>query len=190
MALSQAGEDPTEASAAESHRRKAGARPFSFSTVGEVGFCLSVSVVTRMRTVDEIMERLGDISIAEVLQACCAEAKTTAVEQFGPCGNLYIRPMRFPEVGSIVRGHTHQYDHLTVVFTGSVNLRACDVLDSGKMIEMQVKAPAWIRVAKGWWHELTALEPGTRADCVFALRDSDGSVTDVASGIFDESKAG
>jgi hypothetical protein len=145
-----------------------------------------------MRTVEEIRARLGDISIAEVLQACLADAQETSVEQFGPCGNLYIRPMLFPEAGSVVRGHTHNYDHLTIVFTGAVHLRTRKAEGAPKRPtkEYDLKAPAWVRIPKNYWHEFTALVPGTRADCVYALRDSDGVVTDVEGGRFDERCAG
>lgn len=110
-------------------------------------------------------------------------------------GNIYIRPMTFHEVGSIVSGHAHNFDHMTLILSGAVNLRiweidpatgrrAGSVLDSegieirvGEPIrEKQYAAPAAVLIKSNLAHEFTALEPNTSALCIFAHRDYEGNV--------------
>ena len=77
--------------------------------------------------------------------------------------NLWLRQMRFAEVGDCNEGHIHNFDHVTLLATGSVEV---DV--EGQ--KTTFTAPHMIYIAKGKRHFLTALEAGTMAYCVHALR--------------------
>jgi len=108
-----------------------------------------------------------------------AEPATT--RRYGPFGNLWFRPMDFAQVGSVIKGHKHHYDHVTFLSRGAV-LVAYE-LPTGERGERVYSAPAAILIRKNVIHEITALEPGTRADCIYALRDlGTGEVVDYWDG--------
>lgn len=106
----------------------------------------------------------------------------------GPFGNIFVRQMEIMKKGEVVQGHTHNFDHVTHVFRGSVHLRAWDsanVDQAGNplsVVEKDFAANSYITIRKNWVHEFTALEDGTQADCIYALRDFDGEVTDSFNG--------
>lgn len=77
--------------------------------------------------------------------------------------NLWVRMMKFEKAGDKNEGHEHNFDHITLLATGSVEV---DV-EGQKTI---FKAPHLIYIAKGKRHYLTALEDGTIASCLHALR--------------------
>lgn len=85
----------------------------------------------------------------------------------GCVANLYSRMMHFVKAGDIEVGHTHQFDHLTLLAAGSLKV----VVDG---VESVFKAPHMIYIHKDKVHELTALEDNTLAYCIHALRDGDG----------------
>lgn len=89
----------------------------------------------------------------------------------GCVANLYSRMMHFVKAGDIEVGHTHQFDHLTLLAAGSLKV----VVDG---VESVFKAPHMIYIHKDKVHELTALEDNTLAYCIHALRDGD-SVEDI-----------
>ena len=72
---------------------------------------------------------------------------------------LYTRMMSFENVGDTEIGHTHQYDHATLVAHGSVLIRC-----RGK--ETIFKAPQLIWIAAELKHELVAQEPNTVCVCL------------------------
>lgn len=77
--------------------------------------------------------------------------------------NLWMRQMHFIKAGDRNEGHVHNFDHITLLSKGSVEV---DVEGS----KTTFVAPHMIYVAKGKRHFLTALEDGTVACCVHALR--------------------
>lgn len=77
--------------------------------------------------------------------------------------NLWLRQMHFTKAGDRNEGHVHNFDHVTLLAKGSVEV---DV-EGQKTI---FAAPHMIYIAKGKRHFLTALEDGTVAYCVHALR--------------------
>jgi len=116
------------------------------------------------------------------LEELIAKAEPTSVSQHGPYGNNFLRPMRFPDVGSIVVGHKHNYDHITILIQGAILGRAWNVNEDGKQVmvaEKAFKAPAFMNVRAHRWHEFIALEANSYAVCVFALRTRDGEVATV-----------
>lgn len=80
--------------------------------------------------------------------------------------NLWLRQMYFENVGDANEGHTHNYDHCTLLAHGSVRVHV-----EGKTKDF--KAPQVIFIEKGKSHFIEALEAGTVAYCVHALRDKD-----------------
>jgi dTDP-4-dehydrorhamnose 3,5-epimerase-like enzyme len=113
---------------------------------------------------------------------------TESITHTGPMGNVYFRPMILGTVGTVVAGHSHNYDHVTFLWKGSVKLRAWhkDQEKNGKIngdvVERTYKAPARVLIKKDMCHEFTALEDNTFADCIFALRDYSGEVTEEWNG--------
>lgn len=81
-------------------------------------------------------------------------------------GNLWLRQMHFANAGDANEGHVHNYDHVTLLAHGSVVVHV-----NGKSTEF--KAPQMIFIIRGQEHYMEALEDGTIAYCVHALRDKD-----------------
>lgn len=79
-------------------------------------------------------------------------------------GNLYMRQMRFNK-GDVEDFHCHTYDHLTLLTNGSLRVSVDDV-------QTVFVAPTAIKILAHKEHELEALEDGTMAFCIHALRDA------------------
>jgi quercetin dioxygenase-like cupin family protein len=88
------------------------------------------------------------------------ETKMTCVS------NLWVRMMHFVKAGDRNEGHLHNFDHITLLSKGSVEV---DV-EGNKTV---FKAPHIIYIAKGKRHFLTALEDDTVASCLHALRSGE-----------------
>lgn len=80
--------------------------------------------------------------------------------------NLWLRQMYFEKAGDANEGHTHNYDHMTLLAYGSVRVHV-----EGKTTDF--KAPQMVFIQRGKSHYIEALEDGTVAYCVHALRDKD-----------------
>ena len=89
----------------------------------------------------------------------------------GCVANLFSRQMHFVNAGDMEHGHTHQFDHLTLLASGRLQVTV-----EGKVSEFS--APYMIYIKKDKMHELVALEPNTVAYCIHALR-SGGAVDDI-----------
>jgi quercetin dioxygenase-like cupin family protein len=88
------------------------------------------------------------------------ETKMTCVK------NLWTRQMYFAKAGDANEGHIHNYDHTTLLAYGSVRVHV-----DGNTTDF--KAPQMIYIKAGKSHFIEALEDGTVAYCVHALRDKD-----------------
>ena len=88
------------------------------------------------------------------------------VIQLGCVANIFSRMMHFKRAGDIEVGHTHQFDHLTLLAKGKLK-----VTIEGASSEFT--APHMIWIHKDKVHELVALEDDTVAYCIHALRDKD-----------------
>lgn len=84
----------------------------------------------------------------------------------GCVANLFSRMMRFEKAGDIEVGHTHQFDHLTLLAKGRLKV----TVDG---IASEFTAPHMIYIHKDKVHELEALVDETVAYCIHALRDGD-----------------
>ena len=83
--------------------------------------------------------------------------------KLGSVANLFSRQMHFKNVGDVEHGHTHQFDHLTLLAAGRLQVTV-----DGHVSEFF--APHMIYIKKDKMHELVALEPNTVAYCIHALR--------------------
>lgn len=88
------------------------------------------------------------------------------VNKFTCVSNLWVRQMFFEKAGDANEGHTHDYDHITLLAYGSVKVHV-----EGNVTEF--KAPHMIYITKGKSHFIEALEDNTVAYCVHALRDAE-----------------
>ena len=92
--------------------------------------------------------------------------------RFTCVSNLWLRQMVFKNAGDANEGHTHNYDHVTLLTTGSVRVHV-----EGNVTEF--KAPQMIYIKQGKSHFIEALEDNTIAFCVHALRDNEtGDILD------------
>jgi quercetin dioxygenase-like cupin family protein len=89
----------------------------------------------------------------------------------GVVANVASRQMFFRYAGDYEQGHTHDYDHLTLLAAGSLRV----TVDGQSTV---FKAPHMIYIHKDKMHELVALEDHTVAFCIHARRDIDGNVID------------
>lgn len=95
----------------------------------------------------------------------------------GVYGNIYIRPMTFGEIGSQLGGHKHNFDHVTMLWRGAVQMRA--TLSDGTKIDRVYRAvdgPLFVTIKAEVEHEFTALVADSLAFCIYAHRDIDGEV--------------
>ena len=88
--------------------------------------------------------------------------------QIGCVANLYSRMMHFEKAGDIEHGHTHAFDHLTLLASGSlkVTVEGQDTI---------FKAPHMIYIKADKRHKLVAQEDNTIAYCIHALRDKNNN---------------
>jgi quercetin dioxygenase-like cupin family protein len=87
--------------------------------------------------------------------------------QIGCVANLFSRQMHFKNAGDVEHGHTHPFDHLTLLASGSLRVTV-----NGNTTDF--KAPHMIYIKAEHNHELVALEDNTVAYCIHALRDGNG----------------
>lgn len=88
--------------------------------------------------------------------------------KIGYVANLYSRMMHFEKVGDIEIGHTHQFDHLTLLAKGKLKVTV-------EGVSTEFTAPHMIYIHKDKVHELEALTDETVAYCIHALRDKDNN---------------
>lgn len=84
--------------------------------------------------------------------------------QIGCVANLYSRMMYFRKAGDTEQGHSHQFDHLTLLAKGKLRVTVEGVVS-------EFTAPQMIYIQKDRQHELVALVDDTVAYCIHALRD-------------------
>ena len=95
-------------------------------------------------------------------------------------GNIFIRENRMEKAGEVCAGHTHNFDHTTIVFQGSVRVRA--TLSSGETVDRTFSAPGHFLVRAEVTHEITALEDRTVFWCVYSHRNAQGEVVQAHDG--------
>lgn len=102
-------------------------------------------------------------------------------------GNVMIRPSPMMAAGQYVQGHTHHFDHTTVVFRGAIRIKA--TTPDGRVIEREFRSPrpdyagpSHALIKAEVTHEITAIEDGTIFWCVYAHRDPQGEVWQAYTG--------
>lgn len=94
-------------------------------------------------------------------------------------GNIFVRRMHFRKKGESVQGHTHNFDHCTLILKGGVKIKYSKADGSLNGVR-EFWAPAdgteesWVLIKKDVHHEITALADNTHCWCVFAHRDFQG----------------
>lgn len=97
---------------------------------------------------------------------------STPAITLGEVSNLWSRMMLFQVAGDTEQGHSHPFDHLTLLAKGSLRV----TVDG---LTTDFCAPHMIYIQKDKTHELVALENDTLAFCIHALRDkSTGDILD------------
>jgi len=91
--------------------------------------------------------------------------------KIGCVANLFSRMMHFKKVGDTETGHTHQFDHLTLLAKGKLKVTV-----EGVVTEFIAPQMLYIRADKV--HELEALTDDTVAYCIHALRTNEGDIID------------
>jgi hypothetical protein len=86
--------------------------------------------------------------------------------QLSCVSNIYIRMMHFRHIGDIEEGHTHPFDHVSLLSFGKAKVT---VDGNSKTFE----APQMIFIAKEKVHMIEALEDGTVMLCIHAIRDGE-----------------
>lgn len=89
------------------------------------------------------------------------------IVKIGCVANLFSRMMHFEKAGDIELGHTHQFDHLTLLAKGALRVTV-------EGVATDFTAPHMIYIHKEKHHELKALTDETVAYCIHALRDGNG----------------
>lgn len=80
--------------------------------------------------------------------------------------NIFIRQMHFRSAGDIEHGHSHIFDHVTLLASGKIRVTAL-----GKSTEFT--APHHIFIKANVIHELEALEDNTVVHCIHGIREKD-----------------
>lgn len=86
----------------------------------------------------------------------------------GLVANMFVRMMVFKTKGVCELGHTHSFDHLTLLASGKLRVTANN-------ISTDYTAPMMIYIDADTKHELISLEDNTVAYCIHGLRDLDKS---------------
>lgn len=84
-------------------------------------------------------------------------------EQIILVSNLWVKQMHFEESGDVMTGHSHKFDHPTLIAKGSVSVKVNDKTTT-------FTAPHIVYIAKDQLHQITALEADTVAYCIHPLR--------------------
>lgn len=85
--------------------------------------------------------------------------------------------MNFDDPNITYCGHHHDYDHVTLVASGSVRVKFAAVPEAGIPEEYrEYKAVSTFVTRSFREHEITSLEPNTVVCCVHALRDENGEI--------------
>jgi quercetin dioxygenase-like cupin family protein len=81
----------------------------------------------------------------------------------GNVANLFSRMMHFEKAGDTEYGHTHTFDHLTLLAAGKLQVTVDGVIS-------EFTAPYMIYIRADKNHELVALVDETVAYCIHAVR--------------------
>lgn len=86
--------------------------------------------------------------------------------KLGLVSNLWSKQMHFLKSGDVEQGHSHRFDHTTLLARGSLKI-TCNNKSTDFI------APNMIYIKAGVEHRLEALEDDTVCYCIHAIRDGD-----------------
>jgi mannose-6-phosphate isomerase-like protein (cupin superfamily) len=86
--------------------------------------------------------------------------------QLACVSNMYVRMMHFRHAGDVEHGHSHPFDHMTLLAEGSMTVEVDGV-------SRDFYAPKMIFIKKDREHQLTATRDNTVAFCIHPLRDGE-----------------
>lgn len=92
-------------------------------------------------------------------------------EMLGCFANVWIRQKHFKKRGMVIAGHKHNYDHLSILASGTVLVDADGV-------QTEHTGPKFLVIRKDVVHTIQALSDNVVWYCVFAHRDIEGNVFD------------
>lgn len=118
---------------------------------------------------EEVLPILAKIEDHAILNSTSAN---NLFQEVGYFGNVWVRQNYIPRANTAVPGHTHHFDHVTLLVRGKV-----EVTIEGHEPK-KFTAPTFIVVHKDLHHEFKSLEDDTLYYCIFALRDHEGNVMD------------
>lgn len=92
-------------------------------------------------------------------------------QMVGVYANIWIRQKVFTEIGEVIGGHKHNYDHVSLLATGSVEVEVDGAVS-------RFDAPTFLVIRKDKVHNVKSLTEKVIWYCVFASRDINGEVYD------------
>jgi hypothetical protein len=97
-------------------------------------------------------------------------------------GNIFIRPIKL-KPGEIMGGHTHHFDHTSILFCGDWRVKKWNV-DGDLAFEFDRTGPFHVLIEKDCRHEFTFLggAPEGHAYCVYSHRTPQGEISQVYAG--------
>lgn len=72
------------------------------------------------------------------------------------CGNIFLRPNEMDNIGDLVEGHHHHFDHTTFIVSGAFHVKAKSA--SGVVREKDFQAGEFFLVRANTDHEITAIK--------------------------------
>lgn len=96
-------------------------------------------------------------------------------------GNIFVRENPGLK-GEVVEGHTHRFDHTTIIFIGSILVKR--TTPDGQISEQVFRAPSHLLIKAEDLHDITFLEDGIFW-CVYAHRDPQGRVSQEWTGWYE-----
>jgi hypothetical protein len=94
--------------------------------------------------------------------------------ELGYFGNIWVRQNIIEEAGESHLGHTHYFDHVTLLIRGKIKIE----VESNNTLK-EFEAPTFIVIRKELNHKITALTDSVLYYCIFALRNLDGDVIEI-----------
>jgi len=94
---------------------------------------------------------------------------TTNPITIGLVKNVYVRMISLPTVGLEMRGHSHPYDHITLLSSGAVKV-TCEG------IERDITAPCIFLTGASKIHSFVSTADNTVLSCIHVLRDEQGEI--------------
>ena len=91
-------------------------------------------------------------------------------DALGYYGNIWIRQNLLEKAGEFYHGHTHDFDHVSLLSSGEVCVEI-----KGRPPKT-FKAPTFIVIKRDLEHKFTAVSDNVVWFCIHALRDLDGEV--------------